>query len=165
MKKYLFLFALCLIGALAMLILPSFASTLWQVDFASFTPPAGVSVTSQYTWDVGDHLVLYSRDSALTMTFNLPDGNYANYNLQITDRGTVINMAMAEQYASGVYSPYTLMINNATMAQDVDVMWLQDKTTTYNIGQYLKPGKNQITLTLNTGANTRYEIRKLLLIN
>jgi len=160
MKKYLFL--LCLIGALAM---PSSAGTLWQGDFSSFTPPAGGSVTSQYTWDVGDHLVLYSRDSTLTMVFNLPDGNYSNYNLQLTDRGTVINMAMAEQYTAGVYSPYTLMVNNFTMAQDVDVMWLQDKTTTYNVGQYLKPGKNQIILTLNPGTNTRYEIRKLLLTN
>lgn len=163
MKKYLFI--LCLIGALALLILPSFAGTLWQVDFSSFTPPAGVTVASQYTWDVGDHLVLYSRDSKLTMVFNLPEGSYSNYNLQLTDRGTVINMAMAEQYTAGVYSPYTLMVNNFTMAQDVDVMWLQDKTTTYNIGQYLKPGKNQITLTLNPGTNTQYQIRKLLLTN
>lgn len=162
MKKY--LLCLLMVLFLAFFTLPSHADTLWEADFSTFTPPANVSVFTSYCWDMGNHLVLYSRDSYITMTFNLPEGNYSNYKFLLTDRGTVITMAMAEQYASGIYSPYTITVNKSTVAEDVDVIWLQDKTTTYNIGNYLKPGKNTITLTLNTGSNTRYEIRKIQLL-
>lgn len=165
MKKYLLILTIAFL-ALTFCVPQANAASLWTLDFSTYNPPASVQLVTNYCWDMGNHLVFYSPDSSVAATFNLDGQNFDNYKLNLTDRGSAITMTSIslpgpQYYSAAAYSPYTIRVNNSTVADNVNLMWLNDKTTSYNIGKYLVPGKNTITITLSPGSTTRYEIRSI----
>lgn len=163
MRKLLFILFL-LVVAVSFMAHRAKADSIWAVDFADNNPPAGVSVIGQYCWDIGEHVVFYSGDSMLTISFNLKDKKYLNYKLKITDRGSNKKLTTVSNGASGIYSPLTIMVNNSAAVNKVDIYWTDDQTNVYDIGDLIKEGNNVIILDNAQDSTTRYEIRKVELI-
>lgn len=163
MRKFLFIFFILVIVVFFMTPQAK-ADTLWTVDFANNNPPADVSVVTQYCWDVGNHIVFYSGDSMLTISFNLKDKKYLNYKLKITDRGSNKKLTTVSNGASGIYSPLTIMVNNSAAANKIDIYWTDDQTNVYDVGDLIKEGNNVIILDNAQDSTTIYEIRKAELI-
>lgn len=163
MRKY-FVFLLFLTVVGAVLNVQAFADNIWTVDFAINNPPADISVSYQYCWDIGNHLEFYSPDSLLTLTFNLKNKDYISYKLKVTDRGTNIRMAKAASDKDDIYSPLMIVVNNTTVANNIDVTWTDDATNVYEIGEFIKAGSNTIILDNAQDSGTRYDVRKIELI-
>lgn len=163
MRKFPFVFFLLVIAG-SFMAPQAKADTLGTVDFANNAPPAGVSVITQYCWDIGDHIVFYSGDSMLTIIFNIKDKKYINYRLKITDRGSNKKLTTAPSGSSGIYSPLTIMVNNSPAANNVNIYWTDDQTNVYDIGDFIQVGNNVIILDNAQDSTSIYEIRKIELI-
>lgn len=147
-------------------LLSSFAAadTLWEIDFAQKNYPQGIAAENEYCILYDNHLRFYARESYLTIKFNLPKDGYKNYKLQLTDRGSLLQMEAPEMLVESVYSPYTIMANQSIAADNISIMHTVDRTKTYDVSNYLKPGTNTLLFKLNIGSSTMYEIRKIALI-
>jgi len=135
----------------------------WTVDFAKDKLPDGVQVSTQYAWDSLDHLVLYAKDSSLTLKFELEPGDYSGCRLVLTSRGSYLLISLTDPNDLQVYSPYTILVNGNIVAEDVEVQNLRDQDTSYQVGEYLNQGENEITISLSPLSTTHFEIRQIQL--
>lgn len=163
MRKLLFILFLLVI-AMSFMAHQAKADTIWTVDFANNAPPAGVSVVTQYCWDSGNYCVFYSGNSLLTINFNIKDKQYSNYQLKVTDSGSNKNLTTAPSGSSGMYSPLSILVNNSTVVNNIDITWTYDQTNVYDIGDFIKAGNNFIILDNAQNSTTMYQIRKVELI-
>jgi len=138
---------------------------IWEVDFSSEQPHPGIVVAARYCFSFQEHQVFYARDSSLLITFSLDKKEGAGYLLKITDRGSMNRMAMADKERYGLFSPLTIRINGSLAAGYVDINWLTDTSSAYDIGSFLKQGENTIEFTLAAGTLTRYEIARVELLS
>jgi hypothetical protein len=124
-----------------------------------------VTMRSLYCTNYMGFLRFYSRASELTITFDLPKGDFEGYTLRVTDAGTLTLMDVAVSGGQhGVWSPMTLRVNNQTVAENIDINTTEEQTRTFAIGKYLKDGSNSITFTLGPSARTRYDLKSVSLI-
>jgi len=163
MKKLLFTLFMLVI-AISFMAHGAKADTIWVVDFANNTPPAGVSVVTQYCWDSGNYCSFYSGDSLLTINFNLKDKKYLRYQLKVTDCSSDTRLATAPPEQFGRYSPLTIAVNNFTIANNIDISWTYDQMNVYDLGDSIKAGNNFITLDNAQNSVTLYKIRRVELI-
>lgn len=144
--------------------LPAAEEKIWAIEFSSKQPPPGISVETRYCFSFEDHQVLYARDSSLLITFSFYKKEGVGYLLKVIDRGSMNRMAMAKKDRYGIFSPMTIRVNDSLATGYVDVNWLEDTSSAYDIGSFLKQGENSIAFTLAAGSMTRYEIAKVELI-
>lgn len=141
------------------------AQPLFVVDFKSDQAPSGVDINTRYAWDRGEYLVLYAPGSSLILNFNIPEGkpSILGLKLSLVDRSTYNAIHDVVPGQGGPYSPVRITANGNIAADAVDVRWLEDHTFTYQIGQFLKPGRNKVSVEVIKGARTQYEIRRVSL--
>ncbi len=137
---------------------------VWKLDFASNQKPENVNVSMKECWDTGDCIRLYTKDSSVTITFNLEKGDYGKYSLEVTDRGTNIKMESASDHKGGVVSPYNIKVNGSAVAEHVDIIWTDFKKSSFEVGKYLKEGNNTVNLTMLIDAKTRYDLKEITLV-
>jgi len=142
------------------------SNTVWLVNFAQDNTPDNVSVNSQYCWDIGDHMVLYARDSQLSFKFTLPDeGDFSSYKMILTCRGDFLQINMSDyMLQTGIFSPFTITVNNEPMVQNYDVQWVNDKPVYFQVGSLLASGGNTITITIDQVSQTRFEVASVELV-
>ncbi|MCD6310469.1 MAG: hypothetical protein J7M18_07115 [Candidatus Eremiobacteraeota bacterium] len=162
-KKTLFL----MLAIIILMIIPAdTAKPIFVIDFRADYIPQNVDVTIQSGWDTGEYLVLYSPRSALVLYFDLPQGttNILGLKLTIVDRATYNDMPdTISQANGGVYSPIRIIANGKVVVDNVDLRWVRDHTFSYPVGQYLKTGRNRISIEVLDSARTQYEIRRISL--
>lgn len=145
--------------------LPSYSQigTIWRVALPESYDKSKVSVTSDNCYPMGNFLRFSTKISSAVFTFELDKGDYSKAKLLITDSGTAhLIEAARDQTGTGVYSPYSIIVNG-TKAANVDVLWIDFSQRTYNVGSFLKAGTNTITIQLDIGARTRYDLREVIL--
>lgn len=139
------------------------AENIWTVDYSDNNPPQNATINTQYCWDMGNYLALYSRDSFVTLNFDMQNLNSSEYQLIITDCGSNLRMTMATPDTDGVFSPLNIAVNGKLIAQNIDINWLNYQTNSYPLSGLLNTGQNTITLTLAPNSNSRYYLLKLSL--
>lgn len=146
-------------------------NTVWKVDFSRSALP-GVGVSTNFCWNIEDHLVFFSTDSRLNLKFSLPPGDYSAYKLKVTDSAGEEFMA-AGDLAEGALYPSDVIetklmvninVNNKYAAYNVDINWVFDAENIYRAGKFLTPGANVITFTINPRSIIRYELLKVELV-
>lgn|GEM_PF-2088780 len=142
------------------------SNSLWLVDFAQDNTPDVVSVDSRYCWDIGDHMVLYARDSQLSFKFKLPDeGDFSSYKMVLTCRGDFLQVNMSDyMMQTGIFSPFTINVNNEPLVENYDVQWINDQPVYFQVGSLLASGDNTITITIDQVSQTRFEVARVELL-
>ncbi len=137
---------------------------VFTVDFSQQARPPKLLILPNFCWDYENHQVFFARDSALTVQFNLLRKDRGSYLLKVTDRGSTIRMSMAEKNRHGVFCPVTIRMNDQIVVESVNVDWLADTTSSYDVTPSIQTGLNTILFTLAPGTLTRYEIGKIQLL-
>ncbi len=138
---------------------------IWEIDFSRENTPSQIAVEARYCFSFGEHTVFYARDSSLSITFVLDKAEGSGYFLKITDRASMNRMAMAESSRYGIFSPLSIKINGSLAVGYVDVNWLNDTASEYDVGSFLKQGKNTVEFMLAAGSLTRYEVARVELLS
>jgi|GEM_PF-3954033 len=151
---------------------PAPVAPIWTIDFGTDTMSPGVYASKNFCWDIDDHLVLFSTDSSMQISFHLPPGDYSKCKLRITDRASALDIqrgifAMsAVNPAEDIY--YMLMVNVDVNDKDAiynnNVYWDYDMTHTYDLRGFVKDDANTISVTLDPRSQVRYEIQKIELL-
>lgn len=148
------------------------SSTIWKVDFSDNAAPQ-ISVSTNFCWDIGSHLVLFSPDSSLKIKFSLPPGDYSKAKIRVMDRASSDEMVRSSLITDALYPDdveYSPLMTNITV-NDKDALynnivdWSFDTSHVYNAGRFLKEGDNVIIFTVNQRSIIRYEIQKIELIS
>jgi len=141
------LFALALTGTLLA------APNPLTIDFGGQRPPAGVQVSTDYTWTQDDALTLYDPASSATVTFQVTDPS--GLVMKVTDRMTLVGAGQGT-----VYPTFTL---NGRNVPTQAVAWDAFATTGYPVGQFLRPGRNvlQITASVTESVN-EYQVERIV---
>lgn len=148
------------------------AQPIWTIDFGTDTMSPGVYVSKNFCWDIDDHLVLFSTDSSMKISFHLPPGDYSKCKLRITDRASSQDIQRDIFAMSGITPDdavyYMLMvcvdINGKQALYNNNVYWDYDMTHTYNLRGFVKDDANTILITVDPRSQVRYEIQKIELL-
>lgn len=148
------------------------SGVIWKVDFSDNAAPQ-INVATNFCWDIGSHLVLFSPDSSLKLKFYLPPGDYSKSKIRVMDRISSEEMIRSSLITDALYpddveySPLmtNITVNDKDALYNNEVNWSFDTSHVYNVGRFLKEGDNVIIFTVNQRSTIRYEIQKIELIS
>lgn len=142
--------------ALSLLSAPAFADG-FTFDFGGPRPPAGVTLSTDYTWTSDNALTLHDQASSATVTFTIPDGTDPSaWVMNVTDR--IANLQPGQQWT--VFPNF--VINGRSVSTEA-IPWDEFRTTSYPVGQYLRPGKNVLQITATVAEAYEYQVEKIVI--